>query len=158
MTTYYHKHHIIPKHAGGTDDPSNLVRLTVEEHAEAHRLLFEEHGRWQDKVAWQALSGRIGKEEAIRLTQVNSGYERTPEHRKMVSERNKGYKHTPEAIAKIAKRSQERAKSGQYHNKEAVDKLRKAYYNQPKLTCPHCGIKMIRNLYSRYHGDKCRFQ
>ena len=24
-----HKHHIIPKHKGGTDDPSNLVELTV---------------------------------------------------------------------------------------------------------------------------------
>lgn len=24
-----HKHHIIPKHAGGTDDASNIVELTV---------------------------------------------------------------------------------------------------------------------------------
>ena len=32
----YHKHHIIPKHIGGTDDPSNLVDLTIEEHAEAN--------------------------------------------------------------------------------------------------------------------------
>jgi hypothetical protein len=31
-----HKHHIIPKHAGGTNDPSNLVELTIEQHAEAH--------------------------------------------------------------------------------------------------------------------------
>ena len=32
-----HKHHIIPRHMGGTDDPSNLIELTIEEHAEAHR-------------------------------------------------------------------------------------------------------------------------
>lgn len=42
---YYHRHHIIPRHAGGTDDPSNLVELTVEEHAEAHRILWERDGR-----------------------------------------------------------------------------------------------------------------
>jgi len=24
-----HKHHIIPKHIGGTDDPSNLIELTI---------------------------------------------------------------------------------------------------------------------------------
>ena len=39
-----HKHHIIPKHMGGTDDPSNLIELSVEEHAEAHKVLFEKYG------------------------------------------------------------------------------------------------------------------
>jgi len=51
-------HHIIPKHAGGTDDPSNLIELTIEEHAEAHRILYETHGRWQDKMAYLCLSGQ----------------------------------------------------------------------------------------------------
>lgn len=51
-----HWHHIIPRHMGGTDDPSNLVELTVEEHAEAHRKLYEEQGHWQDYVAWQGLA------------------------------------------------------------------------------------------------------
>ena len=64
-----HKHHIIPRHAGGTDDPSNLVYLTVEEHAEAHKKLYEKYGRWQDYSAWQGLSGRMGKEEIIRYIQ-----------------------------------------------------------------------------------------
>ena len=65
--TIYHMHHIVPKHAGGTDDPSNLVRLTVEEHAEAHKQLYEQHGREEDRIAWLGLSGQIGKEEAWRL-------------------------------------------------------------------------------------------
>ena len=43
-----HLHHIVPKHMGGTDDPSNLVELAIEEHAEAHRLLWEEHNRKED--------------------------------------------------------------------------------------------------------------
>lgn len=51
-----HKHHIIPKHMGGSNDSSNIVELAVEEHAEAHRLLYELHGKIQDKVAWLGLA------------------------------------------------------------------------------------------------------
>lgn len=61
-----HTHHIIPRHMGGSDDPSNLIELTIEEHADAHRLLYEQHGHWQDKVAWQGLLGLIGHEEIMR--------------------------------------------------------------------------------------------
>ena len=75
--TIYHNHHIVPKHAGGTDDPENMVRLTTAEHAEAHRLLYEEHGRFQDKLAWQGLSGRIGKEEIIKELQSQPRSEET---------------------------------------------------------------------------------
>jgi hypothetical protein len=40
--------------------------LTIEEHAEAHRLLYEQYGRWQDRVAWHGLEKRISKQEAER--------------------------------------------------------------------------------------------
>lgn len=62
-----HRHHIIPKHIGGTDDPSNLVELTIEEHADAHRVLYEQHGRWQDYVAWKGLLGLITEEERMEI-------------------------------------------------------------------------------------------
>lgn len=60
-----HTHHILPIHAGGLNDPSNLVKLTIQEHAEAHKKLWEEHGCWQDEIAWKALSGQVDKEEII---------------------------------------------------------------------------------------------
>ena len=62
-----HRHHIIPRHAGGSDDPSNIQRLTIEEHAEAHKILYETYGREEDRIAWLGLSSQIGKEEAVRL-------------------------------------------------------------------------------------------
>lgn len=62
--TIYHLHHIIPKHMGGTDIPSNLVQLTVEEHAEAHLKLYKEHGSKFDYIAFMVLSKQIGHEEA----------------------------------------------------------------------------------------------
>lgn len=60
-----HRHHVIPRHAGGTNDLSNIVYLTPAEHAEAHRELYRKHGRWQDKLAYEGLSGIIGHEEAV---------------------------------------------------------------------------------------------
>ena len=58
---------------GGTDDPSNIVELTVEEHAEAHKKLYEEHGNEFDRIAWKALEGMVGKEDIISDVLSESG-------------------------------------------------------------------------------------
>lgn len=63
--TIYHEHHIIPKHMGGTDDPSNIILLSIEEHAEAHKVLYEKYGKQEDKIAWQGLSGLVSKSELM---------------------------------------------------------------------------------------------
>ena len=68
-----HIHHIIPKHIGGTDCKSNLIELTIEEHAKAHRKLYEQHGKWQDKLAWQGLAGMITHEEVIKIKLSEAG-------------------------------------------------------------------------------------
>jgi hypothetical protein len=108
-----HIHHIIPQYLGGTDEPSNLIELTVEDHAEAHRKLYELHGNWQDYCAWQALSGRIGKrverqradgtlEKANqKRSRAMKGKKKTPEAIDNWKKSRKGYKHSPETIAKI---------------------------------------------------------
>ena len=98
---------------GGTDNPSNLIELTVEEHALAHKKLFEEYGRWQDEVAWQALSGQIGNEEATRtasslanLGNTNGrggkGKKLSEETKKRIGLASKGRKHTEETKKKIS--------------------------------------------------------
>lgn len=71
-TDIRHKHRIIPGHMGGTYTPTNVVLLTVAEHAEAHKILFETHGYWQDRVAWQGLARIIGHEEVIRQINVEA--------------------------------------------------------------------------------------
>lgn len=96
MKTIKHKHHIIPKHAGGSDHPDNLVELTVEEHAEAHRQLYEKYGRWQDRVAWLSLSGIMKDAERIYEIARNSnlgnptGYTHSDEMRKYLSDIKRG--------------------------------------------------------------------
>lgn len=42
-TGYKESHHIVPRCLGGTDDQSNLVNLTPEEHYVAHQLLVKIH-------------------------------------------------------------------------------------------------------------------
>jgi hypothetical protein len=53
-----HKHHIIPKHMGGSDNPSNLIELSVEEHSQAHLKLYKEFGKKEDLCAYYMLSGK----------------------------------------------------------------------------------------------------
>lgn len=64
-----HKHHVIPKHAGGTNAEENIVLLAVEEHANAHRELYEKYGRIQDKVAWFGLAKLASRAEIIHMLQ-----------------------------------------------------------------------------------------
>jgi hypothetical protein len=102
-----HKHHIIPRHAGGTDDPSNLVLLTPEEHSQAHKDLFEKYGRWEDELAYKGLAGHIGKEEIIYQMRVESGRaqkgnKHSEERNKAQSERMMGHEHSDETKAKMA--------------------------------------------------------
>lgn len=105
--TIYHKHHIIPKHAGGTDDPSNIVLLTIEEHATAHENLWKEHGRWQDYCAWKSLTNQITNSERNYLLSVNrdTTYMQTEEYKKVISESCKGRKPTSGCFKKGNKRS-----------------------------------------------------
>ena len=126
---------------GGTDNLENLIELTVEEHAEAHRKLFEEHGYWQDYIAWQGLAGLITKEELVKKMQSEAAKARiqqygnpfsgirtwgnfsvNDEFRKQVAI----LANTPEAIAKKKKTMAERKhqqgiKNSQYGSKWCVE-------------------------------------
>ena len=39
--TYLEEHHILPKHAGGGDEPENLIKLSLEDHLKAHLIRYE---------------------------------------------------------------------------------------------------------------------
>lgn len=66
---------------GGSDDPSNLVRLTIEEHANEHKKLWEKCGLKQDYLAWKALSGQL-KNVEIWIEKSKLGGLKTAELRK----------------------------------------------------------------------------
>jgi hypothetical protein len=179
-----HAHHIVPLHAGGSNNEDNIVFLTVEEHAEAHRKLFEEHGRWQDKIAWQMLSGMISKEEAVNIAQKNSdkSWMKTDEGRALLREAqhkswesgtrpppwNKGKsKDQDERLQECSKRAklhqqQGRIKCigdamrGKEFDKTHRDKLSLKAKTREKISCEHCEKAVIKQMYVRWHGNHCK--
>lgn len=52
---------------GGSDDVENLELLTIEEHAEAHRVLWETYGKQADFMAWKMLLGKTDASESMRI-------------------------------------------------------------------------------------------
>jgi hypothetical protein len=154
-----HKHHIIPRHAGGSDDPSNLIELTIEEHAEAHRILYEQHGRQEDKWAWLGLSGQIGKDEMLREIAMSQKGKKKPEgfgakisafrktfkyseeSKKKIGASNRGKIRTPEQIEKI--RQSRLGKKQSEHQKQVVAEMRQKSY---KITDPNGKEFVITNL------------
>ena len=64
MKINYHIHHLVPAHAGGTDDPSNLVKVNKAMHAFMHRLRYQETGDYYDCCAANLLSGDWTAEQA----------------------------------------------------------------------------------------------
>lgn len=89
-----HRHHLIPKHMGGTNDPSNLTPpISVEMHAEFHRMLWLDYGHKQDYIAWQGLSGRMTSEQS-RIDAAKAGRDKSAlyqESRKLVAAHIKKY-------------------------------------------------------------------
>lgn len=149
----YHTHHIIPKHAGGTDDPSNLIQLTVEEHAEAHRKLWEEHGHRGDYLAWKALSGQIGKEEIL--------YERSILGASQPGEKNGmwGRTHSDEQKAKWSKE-----RKGVKLSEEHKRNMSKAQQKNPnpgrgfkrRVSCVRCRMETsVASMSHHWKADKC---
>ena len=85
MTIRYQTHHIIPRHLGGTDEPSNLVRVSEEQHAELHLALYLEHGDYRDWKAASVLLALSKKTDEEMADIYRRKGEQSPETRRAVS-------------------------------------------------------------------------
>ena len=167
----YHKHHIIPKHIGGTNDPSNLIELTIEEHAEAHRKLWEKYGKWQDEIAWKSLSKQITIEEARRLAVSHTlkGKPKTSEHKAKISLWRKTNYFSSTLGKKLPPRTDEQKKkmsdrhkgkkgtnTGKKFSKETKHKMSLSAKNRTSIVCEKCGKCIPKaNLSRHISGTKC---
>lgn len=164
IRTSKHKHHVVPKHAGGTDDPSNIVELTPEEHAEAHRKLFEEHGNIYDYIAWQGLLGRMTVEEISR-EKASAGMKtrtRTPEEFKKGWEtrrKNGNDKHRESSKELTSQKLKGRAKPPRTddHRQKLSASIKKLYSEGKLTTVPpdHSGTKWWNNGTINRRSKEC---
>ena len=114
-----HKHHIIPRYFNSPCPIAQMtIDLTIQQHAEAHKDLYETYGRREDYIAWQALAGMMGKEEIIleaqrlgplnrdreahaeAVRQARLGTKQPQKTRNKIAQSNTGKKQSEETIAK----------------------------------------------------------
>lgn len=117
-----HKHHIVPRHMGGGNEPSNLIEVSVEEHAELHFHLYLTYGKYADWVAYHMISGRGVDSEDYRIRLSNEACKGAPlseEHKKKLSKAHKGKSIPQEVREKIRK-----TLTGVKHSKDRTEKSR----------------------------------
>jgi len=114
-----HKHHIIPKSLGGSNNELNIVLLTISGHAAVHKWMYEEYGRWEDWLAYRVLNGQIiGKSDnELKNPSIHP---------------RKGIKHTAESIKKMKENrkgkciGKNNGMFGKTHTEKAKEKIRES--------------------------------
>jgi hypothetical protein len=149
-----HKHRIIPQSRSESDDRSNLVELSIEEHAEAHRLLWEKHDRWQDRIAWQMLSVQISNADGIKQVQSEYMFNRviSDETKSRMSDGKRKdipkvnilcwVKSSPKHPGKKmsdSHKGQDTIEQGLYKNSRKIERRCIAQYKIPIYECDVCG-------------------
>lgn len=164
-----HKHHIVPRHAGGSDDPSNIELISVEEHAERHRILFEKYGCWQDELAWNTLSGQIGKDEARRkaasLTNTGKRYALGCKHKPRSSEwkRKQSLAHKGQFVSEEVRNLMSLRMQGNsitLGRKRPLEErlqigMKLKGITHKRIQCPYCNKIGGTSVMHRWHLDNC---
>jgi hypothetical protein len=165
---------------GGTDDPSNIIELTVEEHAEAHRKLFEQYGCPEDFAAWKGLSGQMNKGDIIKFLQSEgskiSNLERlatkthnflgdnNPSRKKVKLGTHHFQQNVGNRPADITQRSLVASRLHHWQSKkhaEVVGKRSKKLIEEQKhpfgqtVKCPNCGKQGQKSSMNRWHFSNC---
>ena len=152
MKINYHLHHIVPKHAGGTVNPGNLVRVNVAMHAFLHKLRYEETGDKWDKIAYEALEGQITRAEAT--AQARQEFRRqNPNHHSNAGKKGgkaPASQKAKEVAAKTARLTGSKLWwNNGLNNKRShtcpgegyvSGKLPHGKHNRTFVECPHCGM------------------
>lgn len=136
-----HRHHIVPRYEQGSNEESNLVRLSIEDHATAHWLRYKWLGKQQDKVAWLMLSGKTEKGELERKKLCLLGYP-IEKRREFFVENNP--MHIPENVEKSLETKRQRY-GGNYHSQEGLASLRESCRSGKQHT-PKAKQKRIKSL------------
>ena len=90
----YHKHHIIPRSSGGSDDKSNIVTLEYKHHVLAHYILYKANPTNANWIAYRLMSG-IDENKKKVVEQLKL---------KAISKRKLGKIGSPESVKKAHKK------------------------------------------------------
>lgn len=144
LEEYFEKHHIIPKSLGGTDEETNLVKLSFREHYLCHRLLTKIYPEEQKMhYAFWTMStnprdntripSRVYAEARTLFIGCIIGREVSQETKDKISKSNTGKKRTQEmkdALSKRVKESGQLDWTGKTHSEESKLKMSKSAKNR----------------------------
>jgi hypothetical protein len=159
--TIYHKHHKIPKYLGGDDSPENIIELTIEEHAEEHRILYEKYGNIEDMLAWKGLLGLITKEEILSVIYEENG-RRLGKSNAGKPAWNKGLTKDDPRVLKYVKpkgyKFKDSSNMGRYkRTSEVISKLKKPKSEEHKNKIKQKSIEQWSNLENRKRqSERCK--
>jgi hypothetical protein len=124
---------------GGSDDPSNLIEVTIQEHAELHLALYLEHGKMEDWIAFHMLSGKTtdsewARREAARSYMTNRVVSQSA--REAMSDYNRIRVHSKESREKRSKKMSGNNNPffGKQHDLETKEVIREKAKEQWKKT------------------------
>lgn len=144
---YYEKHHIRPRSEGGSDDLTNIVKLTAREHFIAHWLLYRDNPNINSRAHsfWRLCNGRGKVQPKDWIIIPSRAYEEARiAHSAAISKSLKGKSKSPEHVSKVAE-----ANRGKKRTMEA----RKRMSNAAKGREMHPNTKKALELFRGYNGS-----
>lgn len=163
---YSETHHIVPRCLGGTDKPSNLIKLTARQHYVAHWMLWKTYSSHKlmhafimmynsarNQERYIPTSSRIYEKlklehgtymKTLRISCEHCGKVCSPSRHNLYHGDNclQNPNLTPERLDELTKMRSEIGNNGNKRAKEIV-------------TCPHCGKSGGNGAMRRKHFDNC---
>jgi hypothetical protein len=143
---YYETHHIIPKALGGTNEKSNLIKLTAYEHLFAHELLARIYGgsMWYAVIFTYGGNKKISKKSRFLISkskeetakrkskEMKDYYKNNPEKRKKQSELMKEKYKDLELIKRVSEGTKKALNDPEVKKKNS-ERMKKRWKNPEQI-------------------------
>jgi len=124
-------------------------------------LLFSELHQIVESSEWANCRPENGLDGGFVSNAFNSPYSinKRSQSQKGVKCPQRGRKGNPSKLKGVPKSEETKQKMSKPKSAEHIAKLQSILannLNSIKIECPHCGIKVSKGLFTRWHGEKCR--
>jgi hypothetical protein len=151
---YCERHHVIPRCIGGSDDPSNIVRLTPEEHYVAHQLLVKIYPT-NAGLAFAAVAMTAGRSG----NKLYGWLRRRASAAAKGNQRCLGRRHSAETKAKMSAASKGKAKSAEHRAAMSVSRTGKTPNRGDKWRANQAAaMRRIANTIDRSHMQSAEWR